>query len=120
MPTHRLPRLSFLLLVLFILEVSATGGRKIGGLVGSWTPIKDISDPHIQELGQFAVSEHNKADGTNLRFDRVTKGESQVVSGENYRLVVKAVDGSAANNYEAVVWEKAWAGVKNLTSFKQV
>ncbi|KAF6145022.1 hypothetical protein GIB67_013373 [Kingdonia uniflora] len=95
------------------------GPRKTG-LAGGWQPIKDIKDPHVAKIGQFAVSQHNKVSQTNLKFDQVVRGETQVVSGENYRLVIEADDGVAKNNYEAVVWEKAWQGFMDLSSFKQV
>ncbi|PIA38365.1 hypothetical protein AQUCO_02800213v1 [Aquilegia coerulea] len=94
--------------------------RKSGSLVGGWKPIEDIKDPHVQELGEFAVSEHNKEAKKNLKFDQVVRGDTQVVSGLKYRLVVTAKDGSVKNEYEAIVWEKAWLGFKNLTSFKQL
>ncbi|KAF5177758.1 Histidine-containing phosphotransfer protein [Thalictrum thalictroides] len=83
--------------------------RKTGILVGGWKPIEDIKDPHVQELGKFAVSEHNKEAKTDLSFNEVVRGDTQVVSGLNYRLVVTAKDGSLKKNeYEAIVWEKAW------------
>ena len=37
-------------------------------------------------------------------FGRVIRGETQVVSGINYRLVIETKDG---DHYEAVVWEKS-------------
>ena len=95
------------------------GGHKLG-LAGGWRPIKDVNDPHVKEIGQYAISEHNKKAKSDLQFDHVVRGESQVVAGINYRLVIAAKDGSVSNNYEAVVWEKAWEGYRNLTSFKQV
>ncbi|XP_044496529.1 cysteine proteinase inhibitor 5-like [Mangifera indica] len=89
-------------------------------LLGGWSPIEDPKDQHVVEIGQFAVSEYNKQSKAQLKFEQVVKGETQVVSGTNYRLVVAAKDGSATNNYEAVVWEKPWLHYKNLTSFKPV
>ncbi|KAF6145023.1 hypothetical protein GIB67_013374 [Kingdonia uniflora] len=90
------------------------------GRTGGWKPIKDIKNPHVKEIGQYAVSQHNKDVKANLKFIQVVRGETQVISGENYRLIILAKDGAAKNNYEAVVWEKAWQGYMNLTSFKQV
>ncbi|CAN8267110.1 unnamed protein product [Cochlearia groenlandica] len=92
--------------------------------VGGWTPITDVKDPHVVEIGEFAVSEHNKQSKSSaLKFAAVVSGETQVVSGTNYRLVVAANDGGddgASKNYEAIVWEKPWLKTMNLTSFKPV
>ncbi|KAL6207222.1 hypothetical protein ACLB2K_024466 [Fragaria x ananassa] len=53
------------------------------GLPGGWSPIKDINDPHVKEIAEFAVSEYNKESGKKLELQRVVKGETQVVAGQN-------------------------------------
>ncbi|TYI23701.1 hypothetical protein ES332_A06G183000v1 [Gossypium tomentosum] len=88
-----------LLLSILFLPIIFSDARK-DALDGGWTPIKDIKDPHVTEIA--------------------VKSETQVVSGINYKLVLKAKDGSAVNTYEAVVWEKAWLHFRNLTSFTLV
>ncbi|KAJ7967798.1 Cysteine proteinase inhibitor [Quillaja saponaria] len=110
--------LLLLLLSLGILPLCSFAVSRRGALVGGWKPIKDPQDPHVIEIAQFAVSEYDKKSGADLRFASVIKGEIQVVSGTNYRLVVAAKDGSATKNFEAVVWEKPWESYRNLTSFK--
>ncbi|KAL5705298.1 hypothetical protein ACHQM5_023622 [Ranunculus cassubicifolius] len=80
-----------------------------GALVGSYKPIPDVKDAHVQEVAKFAVTEHNKQDKTNLRYDSVVKGQMQVVH---------KVRGNTVNNYLGEVYEKAWEGYMNLTSFK--
>ncbi|XP_008811323.2 cysteine proteinase inhibitor 1-like [Phoenix dactylifera] len=118
--------LRLLLLPLLLIAIHspprALAARKAASkvLVGGWKPIKDISDPHVQEIAEFAVSEHNKLANTNLTLSKVVKGETQVVAGINYRLVVETKDGEAMANYVAVVWEKTWEGFRNLTSFTPV
>ncbi|CAL9085019.1 unnamed protein product [Musa textilis] len=89
-------------------------------IVGGWTPIKNISDPDVSEIAEFAVAEHNHEAGTNLTLCKVVKGETQVVAGINYKLVLEAKDGGAGvvSEYEAVVWEKTWEHFRRLTSFK--
>ncbi|CAH2052751.1 unnamed protein product [Thlaspi arvense] len=47
-------------------------------------------------------------------------GESQVVSGLNYRLVVVADESGRSKNYAAIVWEELWQKSKNLTSFTPI
>ncbi|KAF5943554.1 hypothetical protein HYC85_017631 [Camellia sinensis] len=112
-----------LFVITFVLtDVSAAqGGRK--PLLGGWTPIQNVSSPEVQEVARFAVSEHNKEANTNLKLQKVVSGETQVVSGTNYKLVIATADGGGgggAGNYEAVVWVKPWENYKNLTSFKKL
>ena len=46
----------FLFIFALLLPILAAGVGK-GGPLGGWTPIKDPKDPHVVEIGQFAVSE---------------------------------------------------------------
>lgn len=116
---------SYLLLLLLlvaavpILSAAGLGGRR-GALLGGWQPIKNINDPYIKEIAGFAVNEYNKQSQASLKLESVKSGESQVVSGTNYRLIIAATDGTAAGNYEAVVWDRPWMHARNLTSFKPV
>ncbi|RRT59205.1 hypothetical protein B296_00014443 [Ensete ventricosum] len=97
-----------------------TSYRKLVLAVGGWTPIKNISDPDVGEIAEFAVAEHNHEAATNLTLCKVVKGETQVVAGINYKLVLEAKDGGVGvvSEYEAVVWEKAWEHLRKLTSFE--
>ncbi|KAK3140584.1 hypothetical protein QOZ80_5AG0402910 [Eleusine coracana subsp. coracana] len=94
-----------------------------GHLVGGWSPIQDVGDAHIQELGGWALGQAklDRLASDGLRFRQVVRGEKQVVSGMNYRLVVDAADpeGQSAP-YVAVVYEQPWTNTRNLTSFKPV
>ncbi|KAF1882014.1 hypothetical protein Lal_00038657 [Lupinus albus] len=89
----------------------------MAGRYGGWAAINDINDTHVKEIADFAVIEHNKQSGDNLKLESIIKGETQVVSGTNYRLVLTASDGSAAKKYVAAVFEKPWEHYRNLTSF---
>lgn len=106
----------FVFLSLLVSVFAAT--KEKDALVGEWEPIKNITDPHVTEIAQFAVTQynHNQQKGKKLSFVKTIKGESQVVTGTNYRLVLAANDESATKNYEAIVWEKLH--FKKLTSFK--
>ncbi|RDX87144.1 Cysteine proteinase inhibitor 5, partial [Mucuna pruriens] len=110
-------KVAFLVLV-FVLCGSAFG-REYDTL-GSWTPIKNLDDPHVKEIADYAVTEYDKRSGEKLKLEKVIKGESQVVAGINYRLTLAASDGSSSNKYVAVVWEKLWLHFRNLTSFTPV
>ncbi|XP_022142402.1 cysteine proteinase inhibitor 5-like [Momordica charantia] len=119
MKSRSAPLLLLLLLPAMVAAV-AVAARK-GPLVGGWTPITDVKDPHVQEIGKFAVAAYNTQSKGAIKFDRVESGETQVVSGTNYRLVVVAKDGGGSTaKYQAIVWEKPWENFKKLTSFKPV
>ncbi|KAL6992898.1 cytochrome c1 [Sarracenia purpurea var. burkii] len=117
------------LLLIFILTLSvpfvisdfstAIGGRNAAS-AGGWQPINNLKAPEVQETAQFAVKEHNKQANTKLKFQSVVRGETQVVSGTNYRLILAARDGTVSGDYEAIVWVKPWLRYRNLTSFKEV
>ncbi|XP_012469025.2 cysteine proteinase inhibitor 1 [Gossypium raimondii] len=96
------------------------GGERKDALIEGWTSIKNIKDPHVTEITEFAVDEHNTQLKGSLKLEEVVKGETQVISGINYKLVLQAKDGTADNSYEAVVWEKAWLKFRKLTSFTLV
>ncbi|KAK8664923.1 hypothetical protein V6N13_084692 [Hibiscus sabdariffa] len=100
--------LIFFSLIISITEVSA---------VGEWTPIKDIKDPHVVEIAKFAVDEYNKIGNAGLKLTTVVSGETQVVSGTNYRLILKATNKTATKTYRTIVWEDAFKN-KKLTSFE--
>ncbi|KAG0455193.1 hypothetical protein HPP92_024152 [Vanilla planifolia] len=119
--------LSFSLIVFFspillapALSASAAETQvKPEAVVGGWTPINNLSDPHVQEIALFAVAEHNKEGEPQLTLRRVVSGETLVVTGVDYRLVIEATAvGGSFGKYEAVVWEKSWEHFRQLTSFK--
>ncbi|XP_006346810.1 cysteine proteinase inhibitor 5-like [Solanum tuberosum] len=107
----------FVVVATVLLRVSdAHGGRK-EAIVGGWNPITNLTNPEVVEIGKFAVDEHNKEAKTKLKFQEITEGESQVVAGINYRLVISAKDSDSPHNYLAEVWDKPWEKFRNLTSF---
>ncbi|XWS15478.1 hypothetical protein CRYUN_Cryun34aG0004100 [Craigia yunnanensis] len=114
---HQNPRFLILLLSLLFLPIIFFDAKAEKVLLGGWTPIENITDPHVTEIAEFAVTEYNKQSKTTLKLLKVVKGETQVVAGLNYKLLLNATDGAATNLYQAVVWEKAWEHYMNLTSF---
>ncbi|CAL4931814.1 unnamed protein product [Urochloa decumbens] len=98
---------------------AAAAARVAPQIVGGWKPIKDASDPHIQELGGWAVAEHVKKANDGLRFGKVVSGEEQVVSGMNYKLVIEATNGDGkSGTYGAAVYEQEWTKTRQLLSFE--
>ncbi|KAK7331127.1 hypothetical protein VNO77_25341 [Canavalia gladiata] len=84
---------------------------------GGWTPIKNLKDPHVQQIANFAVIEYDKQSGANLKLVNVIRGDTQVVAGISYRLVLAASNGPSTGKYQAVVLEKAGLQDKKLISF---
>ncbi|XP_010057838.2 cysteine proteinase inhibitor 1 [Eucalyptus grandis] len=106
--------------VLLLLQVLAAGATRDGAAGRGWEPIKNLNDPYVQEIAKFAIKTHNDEAKTGLVLEKVVKGETQVVAGTNYKLVVAAKDGADTKNFEAVVWDKPWEHFRSLTSFKPV
>ncbi|GKV15064.1 hypothetical protein SLEP1_g25865 [Rubroshorea leprosula] len=110
-------RFLFLFISLLLLRLICAGASARLG-VGGWQPIKDLNDSHVKGIAEFAVAEINKQSETNLKLDSIVKGEQQVVSGVNYRLILAIKDGVQSKSYEVTVWEKAWENFRKLISFK--
>ncbi|XP_030511425.1 cysteine proteinase inhibitor 1-like [Rhodamnia argentea] len=103
-----------------LLQVSAAGAGSTGAVVGGWKPIKNLSDPYVREIAEFAVKTHNGEANTGLLLKNVVKGETQVAAGMNYRLVVEVKGGADAGRFEALVWDKPWEHFRRLSSFEAV
>ncbi|KAL2339251.1 hypothetical protein Fmac_013697 [Flemingia macrophylla] len=106
------------LVLLSLLFASAVAKNHV--LLGGWSPIKNLNDPRVSGIANYAVTEHNKRSGENLKLQKLIKGESEVVGGVNYRLTFTATEGSSSDEYQAIVLEKPWLHFKNLTSFTRV
>ncbi|KAF7054992.1 hypothetical protein CFC21_062575 [Triticum aestivum] len=90
-------------------------------LDGEWQPIKNVTDPHVQDLGSWAVAQHNKVSISRLRSAMVLSGEVQIVAGVEYRLDVQALQGDGKDAmYKAEVFEQGWPTntTRNLISFE--
>ncbi|KAG6583733.1 Cysteine proteinase inhibitor 5, partial [Cucurbita argyrosperma subsp. sororia] len=92
-------------LLFFIVSLSslAAATQRLS-LVGSYIPIKNIDELQIQNLGEFAVNEHNKEAKTQLQFQRVISGEMQIVAGTNYNLRLTALEGTDSRTYGTLVF----------------
>jgi len=108
----RFQSLGLLLLVLLAFVA------RIQAIEGGYSPIVNINDPHVIEIANFAVTEYDKKSGATLKFEKIIKGESQIVQGTNYRLTFSANIGSLSKVYEAIVYENK--STRKLTSFRLV
>ncbi|KAG6472099.1 cysteine proteinase inhibitor-like isoform X2 [Zingiber officinale] len=71
----------------------------------------------IEQLGRFAVDQHNKKENALLEFARVIKAREQVVAGTLHHLTVEVIDAGKKKIYEAKVWVKPWLNFKELQEF---
>ncbi|KAL1370260.1 hypothetical protein HN51_000546 [Arachis hypogaea] len=72
-------------------------------IIGGWNVIKDLSSPTVTEVAIFAIEKGS----TDLKLERVLHGQSQVVSGFQYLLVLSATTGNESNKYLAIVLQPA-------------
>lgn len=110
-------RTSFLLLAAAICAVASLVCVESQG----WFPLPDIGAPKVQQLGRWAVTEHDKKANDKVKFNRVVSGEETEdpqIAGIKYHLVIDASDGSGQDRkYEAVLGEQVWRGRVILISF---
>ncbi|CAA7399317.1 unnamed protein product [Spirodela intermedia] len=110
--------LPLLVVILLVLPNGGAAASRKPAFLGSYEPIENPQDAHIQALAKFAVRRHNKDSGETLVLTRVLGGQQQVVKGMNYRLVIGAEGYSGAEDlYLAVVYEMGWKNYRELTAF---
>ncbi|CAJ2652955.1 unnamed protein product [Trifolium pratense] len=94
-----------LVLILVVLFASAATNQAIST---SDSSLVNISDPHVIEIANFALTEYNKKNNeVKLKYEKVINGISAIIDDEtNYCLTLAANNGSSSNNYGADVLEK--------------
>ncbi|KAG6470605.1 cysteine proteinase inhibitor 12-like [Zingiber officinale] len=117
LPTRRSP----LLLALILIFVSPIFSLAIASMVGDVRETEGAQNSAgIEELGRFAVDEHNKKENGLLEFARVVKAKEQVVAGTLHHLTLEVIEAGKKKLYEAKVWVKPWLHFKELQEFKHV
>ncbi|WCJ43596.1 Cysteine proteinase inhibitor [Euphorbia peplus] len=99
-------------LICFLISIATTVA-----LTDNWIPFKDLKDPDVVEIANFAVNEHNKKANTKFKLETIEKAESRFFMGMNYRLLLVVNECASKNKYEAIIWEKAVTHLA-LVSFK--
>ncbi|PUZ44082.1 hypothetical protein GQ55_8G061100 [Panicum hallii var. hallii] len=84
---------------------------------GQWVAIENVADPYVQDLGKWAVMEHNLQTGEDLQFGKVVGGKQQVVAGMNYKLEIET-KGGPSRFYEAGLFVSLPPEKRKLNSFK--
>ncbi|TVU47992.1 hypothetical protein EJB05_07611, partial [Eragrostis curvula] len=103
------------LVVVVAMVISVIAIPTMATLEGGFQPINNVNDPHIQELGAWAVSVHNRQANAGLEFKRVIGGQYQIVSGTRYHFIIDA--SNPDGKYMADVGEQEWTNTRVLFSF---
>ncbi|PUZ44085.1 hypothetical protein GQ55_8G062000 [Panicum hallii var. hallii] len=84
---------------------------------GQWVDIENVADPYVQDLGKWAVMEHNSQTREDLQFGKVLGGKQQVVAGMNYKLEIET-KGGPSRLYEAGLFVSLPPEKRTLNSFE--
>ncbi|KAM7462305.1 hypothetical protein LguiA_030426 [Lonicera macranthoides] len=108
---------SSLLVAFLVLNVSIADGSRKAVLKSEGHSIKDLKDLRVQEIGKFAVNEHNKEAKTNLVYKSVIKVEVFLdISRTYYRLTILATNN---DKYVADVIDRPLERLRRLAQTKQ-
>jgi len=107
-------RFQSIVLILFILFASLATNQALRN-----SSRVDINDPHVIDIGNFAVTEYNKHNNeAKLIFEKVTNGVVDTVDDVmKYRLTLSTNNGSVSYNFGAIVLEKPLEHLRNLIAF---
>ncbi|GAU18832.1 hypothetical protein TSUD_228220 [Trifolium subterraneum] len=112
--------------IVFLIVVMLASTDKNQAIPPEGGSSNNVSDPHVIDIANFAVTEFNKGNILllKLKLVKVIKAESQVLVGGfvNNQLTISASQrfNYDIHKYEAVVLEKPSEQFRNLTSFKRV
>lgn len=117
------PSRLFTILLLFssfiFFNISLVSGGET--LVDGWTPIQNLSDTKVVDIGKFAIARHNFQANTLLVFDKLVNGESQSGVGTKYNVTIAAKDfegNDTSRNYAAIVLDRPNQDFMHLVSFR--
>ncbi|KAF0912840.1 hypothetical protein E2562_019428 [Oryza meyeriana var. granulata] len=70
-----------------------------------WSPVTNVNDKTIQQVGQFAVHTYCLNTGARLVYVNVVSGQTQPYNGgSNYQLVINVAAGVKTVQYSVFVW----------------
>lgn len=94
--------------------------QQLGGFINTtFKPESDDIDKLASQAMMTYLKENNQLNG--LKFSKVLKAQTQVVSGVKYRLTIELLDGqNKPRQYLMDIWVKAWENFAKVTDFQQV
>ncbi len=87
-----------LLGLVFAFGAAASQTRVSAQLTGAYSKAK-VSDKQVKAAAAFAVSEQAKEHNAKVKLVRITKAQTQVVAGMNYRVCMQVRDGSRGRKH---------------------
>ncbi|KAK2634443.1 hypothetical protein Ddye_029235 [Dipteronia dyeriana] len=108
----------FLILILVSLTTTAILIGTQFQVMATLGGLSDSNCAEIDNLGRFAVEQHNKKENAVLEFARVVKAQEQLVAGTLHHLTIEVIDAGKKKLYDAKVWVKPWLNFKDLQEFK--
>jgi|LauGreDrversion4_2_1035121.scaffolds.fasta_scaffold13619_2 hypothetical protein len=102
----RIPSCSLVIAVLTLSGCRSTSDLA-GDIPGGYSQANGQS-PDTRAAADFAVREQSKGAGDPLKLAQIVSAEKQVVSGMNYRLVLRVHDGTKTREAVAMVWWQSW------------
>uniref|UniRef100_A0A0D9VBL2 Cystatin domain-containing protein n=1 Tax=Leersia perrieri TaxID=77586 RepID=A0A0D9VBL2_9ORYZ len=103
-------RLLAVVTIIAVCVAAIVPGATAYTLIGHWRHIQNISDPHIQKLGQWAITEVNEVSPSGpLTFIKVTSGLQPAIAlmeVEEYLLHINASRNDVINSYAAMLIEE--------------
>ncbi|KAK6919160.1 Cystatin domain [Dillenia turbinata] len=109
--------------ILALVLISLVLLDSISALPGGFHQIKNLKDPHVIEIAEFAVKEMNKSIRiATSKLKSIDQGSYQVVAGTRYRLHISTINipDVGPRKYEVVVFEKLRSHDKQLVSYKPI
>ncbi|KAJ4976888.1 hypothetical protein NE237_002218 [Protea cynaroides] len=85
---------------------------------GGWRP-GNVTDPKIQEIGNFSIIQHNRETKEDLQFVSVKQAAYQDTTGRKYSIILTAKDHGVVADYGSIVYENLQKGAKELIAFKK-
>ncbi|XP_004491916.1 cysteine proteinase inhibitor 6-like [Cicer arietinum] len=104
-------------LMVVLLASTATGNIILPSV---FLPIKDVNNPKLAYLGNFAVTEHDKQTGKQLKFEKILKAEYYFPDNvHQFYLIFSATNASTiSNKYDALVIENESNHSRKLGAFE--
>nr|ANK58238.1 cathepsin F [Haliotis discus discus] len=85
-------------------------------LVGGWENA-DISKDDVQTMAKFALDTVNAKENSQRQMVTIESATTQVVSGINYKIVLRVTNGGTDELCHVTVYDQSWTSTRNLTDY---
>ncbi|XP_048259521.1 cysteine proteinase-like isoform X3 [Haliotis rufescens] len=85
-------------------------------LVGGWENA-DISKDDVQNMAEFALDTVNAKENSQRQMVTIESATTQVVSGINYKIVLRVTNGGTDELCHMTVYDQSWTRTRTLTDY---